>query len=227
MNDHRHIIKNTVTTLSITKALQKIRFQVRHPENVYAIIGIAATVSLYSMDGTDKYVPPPIAPVPVPSEPQEPQGRKEPVGQGSNQQQGDQQSNLEFPPQGNVQQPPVYPVPTPPPSPIPPPRRSKGTGAGQLSLALPEKGDVVYNELLRVSNNDFLDYFEKRINVNLPYAGLDVSGTRLTYFETRYIIQDALLEGYYESFYLPPSSVQPDAALYQLRLYIKYQTHQP
>ena len=43
---NRHPIKETVKVLYITKPNQKIKFQIRHPENVYAIIGIAVTCSL-------------------------------------------------------------------------------------------------------------------------------------------------------------------------------------
>lgn len=43
---HRHPIKETVKVLYITKPNQKIRFQIRHPENVYSITGIAVTCSL-------------------------------------------------------------------------------------------------------------------------------------------------------------------------------------
>jgi hypothetical protein len=42
----RYSIKNTVKILSITKPNQKIRFQIRHPENVYAVTGISVTCSL-------------------------------------------------------------------------------------------------------------------------------------------------------------------------------------
>lgn len=38
--------KETVKVLVITKQKQKIRFQIRHPENVYAISGIAITSNL-------------------------------------------------------------------------------------------------------------------------------------------------------------------------------------
>lgn len=39
-------IKETVTTLIIYKQAQKIKFQIRHPENVHAIIGIAVTSNM-------------------------------------------------------------------------------------------------------------------------------------------------------------------------------------
>lgn len=42
----RRPIKETVKVLYITKPNQKIRFQIRHPENVYAITGIAVTCTL-------------------------------------------------------------------------------------------------------------------------------------------------------------------------------------
>lgn len=41
-----HPVKETVKVLYITKPNQKIRFQIRHPENVYAITGIAVTCTL-------------------------------------------------------------------------------------------------------------------------------------------------------------------------------------
>ena len=38
--------KETVKVLTVTKVKQKIRFQIRHPENVYAITSIAVTTNL-------------------------------------------------------------------------------------------------------------------------------------------------------------------------------------
>lgn len=49
-----HPIKETVKVLYITKPNQKIRFQIRHPENVYAITGIAVTCSLAAREKVKK-----------------------------------------------------------------------------------------------------------------------------------------------------------------------------
>jgi hypothetical protein len=43
---NRHPIKEKVILLNITKPSQKIRFQLRHPETVNSIIGIAVTSNL-------------------------------------------------------------------------------------------------------------------------------------------------------------------------------------
>lgn len=43
-------IKDTVTIITVTKPLQKIRFQVRHPEYASELIGIAVTATLDKED---------------------------------------------------------------------------------------------------------------------------------------------------------------------------------
>ncbi|MGZ3931678.1 MAG: hypothetical protein ACXVNO_01440 [Bacteroidia bacterium] len=45
-------IRDTVMIITVTKPLQKLRFQIRHPENVSEIIGIAVTSTLDKEDST-------------------------------------------------------------------------------------------------------------------------------------------------------------------------------
>lgn len=47
-------IKETVKVITITQPLQKINFQIRHPENVFALTGIAVTSNLIGRSRDDK-----------------------------------------------------------------------------------------------------------------------------------------------------------------------------
>lgn len=149
-------LKEVVKVLTITKPTQKIRFQIRHPENVYSITGIAVTCSLVSILRG---------------------------GGGS-------------------------------------------STAGTLTLAIADKGDVVFNEDVKRDNNDYIDEIEKQINATLFSKELSFSGKRLTYFETQFIITEAVLDGFYEdTFYANRGDVIPrDTILYKVTIYIRYQT---
>lgn len=177
---NRNHIQTKVNTLIIKKPFEKIRFQIRHPENAFAVIGIAISTNLYllnlnggfnvgGMSGSSPTLPATI------------------------------DTNLE-------------------------------TIAGKINLAIPDKGDVVYTDDVHISNNNFIDISQSRINATLSTLNFiqvnqnfSVSGKQFTFFETFYKIKSAILEGYYESNYLPPPPIQFSTPLYQVKVYIKYQ----
>lgn len=200
----RYSIKNTVKIISITKPNQKIRFQIRHPENVFAIIGIAVTCSLTtkrtrSLVGT-------IATNPI------------------------QLSEA------------IVAVATPKDITIGSEVIPKEVGlinvainnnlsdvAGHLTLAIAEKGDVVYTEDVRVDNNDYSELLEKNLIPSIAPKEQYLSGKGKFYFETLFLITDALLEGYYEDLFftaplLKDETIYSDVVLYQVKIYIRYQT---
>ncbi len=157
--EERNFLKYTLTTLPITKVFQRIRFQIRVPENLYAITGIVATVSLAEL-AVKKGIDP-------------------------------------------------------------------GHCAGSLSLALPDKGDVVFNDEVRLGHHDFLDFFEKIVQANPAPNFFWFSATRYSYFDTFYKIKDALIEGYYESYFRPLAVPEPGRTFYKLNIYIRYITKEP
>jgi hypothetical protein len=156
---NRNVIKNTVKVLTIDKPNQKIRFQIRHPENVYAIIGIAVTCSLTNTKMTYAW----------------------------------------------------------------------GDVAGHLTLAIAEKGDVVFTEDVKKDNNEYFDQIENMVGITyIPYVEHQ-TGNGKHYFETNYIVTESILEGYYEDLFFPKpvllsNSNSPTKDLYQVRVYIRYQT---
>jgi hypothetical protein len=154
-------IKETVKVITITKPNQKINFQIRHPENMDAIIGIAVT--------SDKM---PDAPA---------------YGVGS-----------------------------------------IGNMVGQLSISIPQKGDIVFGDDVMLDNNDYSDLTEK-IVYGLTYD-ISQSKKRGLYFETLYPVDKAMLEGYYEDVYAPSlfnSKGELLPYLYKIRIYIRYKVKQP
>jgi hypothetical protein len=101
--------------------------------------------------------------------------------------------------------------------------------AGHLTLAIAEKGDVVYTEDVRVDNNDYSELLEKNLIPSFVPKEQYLSGKGKFYFETLFLITDAILEGYYEDLFftapqLKNETVYNDAALYQVKIYIRYQT---
>ncbi len=185
---NRHPIKETVKILYITKPNQKIRFQIRHPENVHSIIGIAVTCSLSASRRSEKL--------------------------GTN------------------------------------------ITAGNLHLAIAEKGDVAFTEDVKIDNNDYLDISEKQVFNILTPKDISTAGKRQSYFETNYKITDAIIEGYYEDFFLskygyvvntaqlfseaipvkgkeiviiPKEEIIPirENQLYKVTIYLRYQTLKP
>jgi hypothetical protein len=155
----RYSIKNTVKILTINKPNQKIRFQIRHPENVYAIIGIAVTCSL----PTTKVI------------------------------------------------------------------FGLGDVAGVLTLAIAEKGDVVFADDVKIDNNNYSDLLEQQLFTPFFLAEQYQSGKGKHYFETNYLVTDAMLEGYYEDVIFPKAllsaiSAYKTADLYNVKIYIRYQT---
>lgn len=157
---HRdYSIKETVKVLTVTKQKQKIRFQIRHPENAESIIGIAVTSNLID-------------------------------------------DNPGFGQIGEV----------------------KSNTAGHLALSIPQKGDIVFGDDVKVDNNTYSDLTEELV-YNLK---LDISqaGKRDYYFHTLYKIDKAVLEGYYEDLYSPELNNAdgiPKPYLYKIRIYIRYQ----
>lgn len=171
---HRHPIKETVKLIYITKPNEKIRFQIRHPENVHAIVGIAVTCSMIKLDE----------------------------------------------------------------------KKELGNIAGYLSLAIPEKGDVVFGEDVKIDTNDYTEPLEQLTRALTSEKSVSFSGKKRTYFNTHYHIKDAILEGYYEDTYLPAKRnyqitvggikgevigqllPEKNESYYCIRLYIRYQTTQ-
>lgn len=160
MSEKYHI-KETVKVITVTKQKQKINFQIRHPENVHAVIGIAVTSNLISdPEGIDPTVPP------------------------------------------------------------------KGNTAGHLAISIPQKGDVVYGDDVKLDNNDYADIPEKTvygIQFNIASAK-----KRQLYFNTFYKIDKAVLEGFYEDTYSPElngGDGLPKAYLYKIRIYLRYQVY--
>ncbi len=152
-----NIIKETVKVITITKQLQKINFQIRHPENVFAIVGIAVTCNKIP-EFTGDLLP------------------------------------------------------------------SKGNTAGHISMAIAQKGDVVFSDDVKVDANDYADIPEKRVYC----LQFDIASAkkRQLYFKTFYRIDKALLECFYEDSYSPTLTniegiVLP--YLYKIRIYIRYQ----
>jgi hypothetical protein len=175
-------IKDKVTVLQITKPNQKIRFQIRHPENMYAIIGIYVTCSLtYLLNNIE-------------------------IGN---------QARLLAPENlGNSQS-------------------TIGNLAGMLSLAIPEKGDVVFSDDVKIDTNTYADLEEINLFGRQYQKPYHFYGKQTSYFKTHYLISDALLEGYYENVFSasginPPGSplqrINPNRSAYQVNIYIRYQT---
>jgi len=156
-------IKETVKVITVTKPYQKINFQIRHPENMEAIIGIAVT--------SDKM---PDAPPPASTG-----------------------------------------------APL-------GSMVGQLSLSIPQKGDIVFGDDVMIDNNDYSDLTEKTV-FGLIYD-ISQSKKKGLYFETLYPVDKAMLEGYYEDVYAPSlfnSHGDFLPYLYKIRIYIRYKVKQP
>jgi len=153
-------IKETVKVITVTKQNQKIHFQLRHPENVSTMIGIAVTASLSTLSDI-------VPPVPALND-----------------------SNM----------------------------------AGHLSLALPQKGDVVFSDDVKIDNNDYADIPEKII-YGLQ-SNIAASKKRQYYFETEYKTDRAVLEGYYEDIFAPSLTDENGILkpfLYKVRIYVRYQ----
>ena len=200
----RYSIKNTVKIVSINKPNQKIRFQIRHPENVYAIIGIAVTCSLTSK--RTRSVVNSIETNPI--------------------QLSDASIAVEIPKDiiigsevipKNVGQIEVS------------VKSGVSDVAGHLTLAIAEKGDVVYTEDVRVDNNDYSELLEKNLIPSFVPKEQYLSGKGKFYFETLFLITDAILEGYYEDLFftaplLKDETMYNTADLYQVKIYIRYQT---
>jgi hypothetical protein len=153
-------IKETVKVLTVTKQQQKINFQIRHPENVFAIIGIAITCDKIS-DQADPGVPDFV---------------------------------------------------------------NKGSMAGFLSLAIPQKGDVVFSDDVQIDNNEYADLVEKAV----WGLALDISGAKKRdyYLKTFIKIDKAVLEGFYEDTYSPSITSNTGellSYLYKIRIYVRYQ----
>ena len=200
----RYSIKNTVKIVSINKPNQKIRFQIRHPENVYAIIGIAVTCSLTSKRNRSVFNsieanPIQLNNVSVAFEiPKDITIGSEVIPKDVGQ--------IEVSVKSSV-----------------------SDVAGHLTLAIAEKGDVVYTEDVRVDNNDYSELLEKNLIPSFVPKEHYLSGKGKFYFETLFLITDALLEGYYEDLFftaplLKEESMYKDTDLYQVKNYIRYQT---
>lgn len=149
-------IKETVRTIVITKQKQKINFQIRHPENVSEVIGIAITCDKIS-------------------------------------------------------------------DPVDPVLGHKGNMAGHVSLSIPQKGDVVYSDDVKIDDNDYADIVEKTVwglQLNISSAK-----PRDYFFKTSYVIDKAVLEGFYEDFYSPNLTTDTGEVLpflYKIRIYLRY-----
>lgn len=153
----KFVIKTTVTTLIVKKPLQKINFQIRHPENTQAIIGIAVTCNL-----SFGFYDPALG-------------------------------------------------------------TTKDT-AGNLSLAIPQKGDVVYGEDVKLDNNDYSDIPTKMIYGIIHPIG--EAKKRNFFFQTDIKTDKAILEGFYEDVFAadaPPDSGLPSAYPYRIKIYLRYQ----
>lgn len=157
----KHSIKETVKVLTVTKQKQKIRFQIRHPENAHSIIAIAVTSNLI----------------------------------------------IDNPGFGDIGE-------------------NKGNTAGHLSLSIPQKGDIVFGEDVMLDNNDYADLPEKVVNIIT--SDVSKAKKRQFYFKTRYQIDKAVLEGFYEDIYSPDlndGKGLPKTYLYKVSIYIRYQVN--
>jgi hypothetical protein len=200
----RYSIKNTVKIVSINKPKKKISFQIRHPENVYAIIGIAVTCSLTSRRtrsevNTIEANPLPLVPISV-----DVQIPKVIIIANDVIPKDAEQTDVSI-------------------------KNSISDVAGHLTLAIAEKGDVVYTEDIRVDNNDYSELLEKNLIPSFVPKEQYLSGKGKFYFETLFLITDAILEGYYEDLFftaplLKEESMYKDTELYQVKIYIRYQT---
>lgn len=155
----KYHIKETVKVITVTKQNQKINFQIRHPENVHAVIGIAVTSNLIS----------------------------DPEVMGYD-------------------------------------AVSKGNTAGYLALSIPQKGDVVFGEDVKVDINEYADIPERDV-YKLSFT-IASAKKRQLYFNTFYKIDKAVLEGFYEDIYSPnlfDGGGLPLIYLYKVRIYIRYQ----
>lgn len=200
----RYPIKNTVKIVSINKPNQKIRFQIRHPENVYAIIGIAVTCSL-----TSKRTRSVLNSI-----------------EANSIQLNNVSVAVEIPKDITIGSEVI-------PKDVGQIEVSEKNGvsdvAGHLTLAIAEKGDVVYTEDVRADNNDYSELLEKNLILSFVPKEQYLSGKGKFYFETFFLITDAILEGYYEDLFftaplLKEESMYKDTNLYQVKVYIRYQT---
>ena len=195
---NRYAIKDTVKVLMIHKPNQKIRFQIRHPENVYAVIGIAVTCSLATLQR--KYIPVLTSAGSVPSATPAPKAV----------------AGVPFPKNsGSISTPMLNTI---------------SDIAGNLTLAIAEKGDVVFTEDVSIDNNDYSDLLEKTLVYSFVPQEEYLSGKGQFYFDTKYLITESMLEGYYEDVFLGAIKKIKGGYLnklpYKVSVYIRYQTYQ-
>ena len=100
----------------------------------------------------------------------------------------------------------------------------KGNMAGHIVLSLPQKGDVIYSDDVRIDNNDYADIMEKTVwGLQLP---IGQAKPRDYFFKTCFPVDKAVLEGFYEDFYSPQLTIDTGEvlhSLYKIRVYIRYQ----
>jgi len=95
--------------------------------------------------------------------------------------------------------------------------------AGYLSLAIPQQGDVVYGEDVKLDNNDYSDITTKMIFGIVHPVG---EAKKRDFFLSTHIRTDkAMLEGFYEDVFAHNSI--PDMGIpvypYRIKIYLKYQ----
>ena len=100
---------------------------------------------------------------------------------------------------------------------------------GHLTLAIAEKGDVIFTDDVQLDNNNYSDLWERNFFGSSMPKFYYLSGKGKPYFETNYLVTESILEGYYEDAFFPklkPNEEPPKVKgnLYQVRVYIRYQT---
>ena len=160
-------IKYVIHEIVITKPMEKIRFQMRHPENVDCITGIAVTCTCSGV------------------------GKKEKVNRGNN--------------------------------------------AGYLSLAIPDKGDVMYSENVQADKNIFFEFAKQSIFSTIQRNGFQYTSKQRTYFDTHIPVTRAFMEGFYEdalfetlrlskpTFPIIYAIIEGKQALYKVKVYLRYE----
>ena len=163
--------KETVSVIYITKPKQKLRFQIKHPENVEAVIGVAVSCTM-----------------------------------------------------------------------IKPKVKTARDIAGLLSISIPQKGDIVFGEAVRIDDNNYLEVLEAKTFGSFFNKSFWFAGKKLDYFKTYYKVDEAIMESFYEDISLPVkqffksiyggtdniklSNVKPlnERYYYILRIYLQYKT---
>ena len=99
------------------------------------------------------------------------------------------------------------------------------TVAGNLSLARPGKGDVIYTQDVKVDNNQTNDQTTNASGALADDEHFTRNGTQRSFYETNLCIHDAIWDGLYDDIYLSYASMLKEAPYYKITLYLIYELY--